>query len=129
MKLHIKPDETIWTLQTRFSEAYPFLKLEFLKAGTMLHPSTLIRKACQGKLKTGILEIDGKTRVSELETALWERFHLRVQVFRKTGGMWLETTATDGWTLEVQNKHGHDSMELLKDDEIPDYDLSRDNND
>jgi hypothetical protein len=29
-----------------------------------------------------------------------------VQVFRKSGKVWLETTVTDGWTLEEQNLQG-----------------------
>jgi hypothetical protein len=28
------------------------------------------------------------------------------QVYRKSGKIWLETTVTDSWTLEEQNKQG-----------------------
>lgn len=128
MKLHIRPEEAILTLQNRFSESYPNLRLEFISAGKILHSSTLIRKACQGKSKEGILEITPHTKVADLEQAFWKKFNMRVQVFRRTGNMWLETTATDNWTLEFQEKHGRESIELLKKDEMSDYDLSRGNN-
>ena len=44
--------------------------------------------------------------VTELETMFRENFGLYVQVFRRSGKLWLETTATDSWTLTVQNDQG-----------------------
>jgi hypothetical protein len=31
-----------------------------------------------------------------------------VQVFRKSGNVWLETSATDAWSLKQQNQEGMD---------------------
>ena len=44
--------------------------------------------------------------VNELEQRFSDVYGLGVQVFRKSGNVWLETTVTDGWTLEQQNKQG-----------------------
>ena len=44
--------------------------------------------------------------VSDLEQKFAELFGLSVQVFRKSANVWLETTVTDGWTLEEQNRQG-----------------------
>lgn len=138
MKLHIRAEDTIWKLQYNFSEAFPFLRIEFFKPAhkdskkgpdQMLHPSTTVRKAYIGKEKTGILEFSPSATVGELEKWFIERFHLKVQVYRKSGDLWLETTATDNWTLEQQNKHGAESVEIIKEDEVPDYDLNSDNDD
>lgn len=138
MKLHIKAEETIWKLQYAFSEAFPFLRIEFFRPGSngteqgseqTLHPSTIIRKAYIGKTKTGILEFSPSTTVAKLEKWFQERFNLKVQVYRKSGDLWLKTTATDNWTLEQQNNHGAESTEIFKEDEIPDFDLNSDNDD
>jgi hypothetical protein len=37
---------------------------------------------------------------------------LSVQVFRKSGKSWLETTFTDGWTLKKQNQEGIDLSQI-----------------
>lgn len=43
-------------------------------------------------------------KVSELESVFTETFGLSVQVFRKLGNVWLQTTTTDNWTLAEQNQ-------------------------
>jgi hypothetical protein len=37
---------------------------------------------------------------------LWQEFGLCVQVFRKSGNHWIETSLTNSWTLEQQNREG-----------------------
>jgi hypothetical protein len=44
--------------------------------------------------------------VTELESRFNTIYGLSVQLFRKSGRAWLETTVTDGWTLEEQNNEG-----------------------
>ena len=44
--------------------------------------------------------------VIDLEKKFREVFGLGIQVFRKSGKAWLETTLTDNWTLEEQNRQG-----------------------
>jgi hypothetical protein len=44
--------------------------------------------------------------VSKVEMGFQESFGISVQVFRKSGKVWLETSATDCWTLEEQNEQG-----------------------
>lgn len=44
--------------------------------------------------------------VVELEQCFNNIYGLGIQVFRKSGKGWLETTVTDGWTLKEQNKQG-----------------------
>lgn len=46
--------------------------------------------------------------VTDLEQSFNTIYGLGVQVFRKSGKIWLETTVTDGWTLEEQNRQGED---------------------
>lgn len=141
MRLSILANQAIGELQKQFSSVFPFLKIEFFTARDMLNklpypppflPSgTKINEACTGKVKEGTLEFTGATSVAELERLFREDFSLWVQVFRKSGNLWLETTATDSWTLQQQNEHGREiseSMHIMK-DERPDYLLSRDTED
>ena len=46
--------------------------------------------------------------VGELEKLFRERFGANIQVSRKSGTLWLETTMTDNWTLKQQNEHGRE---------------------
>ena len=66
-------------------------------------------------------------KVNELEKIFKDRFNLAVQVFRKSGNLWLETTMTDNWTLQQQNNHGGEisteKTDIIKAD---DYDLNPD---
>ena len=44
--------------------------------------------------------------VANLENDFDAIYGLAVHVFRKSGKVWLETTVTDNWTLEEQNRQG-----------------------
>ena len=51
---------------------------------------------------------------AELEEIFETNFGLHVQIFRKSGKIWLETSTTDGWTLNQQNEEGKLLEEELK---------------
>ncbi|MFM2362798.1 MAG: hypothetical protein RLZZ316_1700 [Bacteroidota bacterium] len=115
MILKIEPDKTIALIQQEFNTAFPFLKIEFLKNGKTLqrmYPTQqLVNKeatlaaARLNSVQGEILVADTMT-VKELEQDFFDSFGLTVQVFRKSGRLWLETTMTDNWTLKQQNQHG-----------------------
>ncbi|MBK8556702.1 MAG: hypothetical protein IPL65_13445 [Lewinellaceae bacterium] len=53
---------------------------------------------------------------------LEEQCGLHVQLFRKSGSLWLETSRTDQLTLAQQNAKGESSEHIRPmDEEIPDY--------
>jgi hypothetical protein len=60
-------------------------------------------------------------KVSELEELFEEVFGLSVQVFRKSGESWLQTTTTDSWTLNQQNLKGKEMSSPVESDEQQDY--------
>ncbi len=115
MLLVISKERTINDLQLDFSTNYPYLKLEFYKLQQyepdfpvkkhLLHTATL-RMA--GLKESGLLEIRDEMTVADLEKAFHNEFGLEVQVSRKSGMIWLETTMTDSWTLAKQNEHGRE---------------------
>jgi hypothetical protein len=57
-------------------------------------------------LHEGQMNITPAMTVTELEQEFEKIYGLHIQVFRKSGQVWLETSVTDGWTLDMQNKQG-----------------------
>ena len=136
MLLHIVPNRPISEIQREFNNMFPFLKLEFFKKrsgqGADFSASQLLSytqkiAAAQTSITDGHIEINGEMKVEELERILKEDFSLLAQVFRKSGILWLETTMTDGWSLQQQNYHGKELSTTQKTIKEPqDYDLNRD---
>lgn len=118
MYLEITGDKAIMDVQRDFSSIYPYLKLEFFKNGAVrrdsysaqrqLLPHQRLKEAWYTKKEEGILELENKMTVLDLENSLLDRFGLSAQVFRRSGNLWLETTVTDHWTLKMQNDHGRE---------------------
>ena len=106
-------------VQKEFSELYPGLKLEFYKKA---------HKSFEGSFEKDILDsnhtiaeisnmdsdhtlsISPEMSVAQLENEFEERFGLHVQVFRRSKELWLQTSTTDDWSLEKQNRKGEHSL-------------------
>lgn len=137
MQLTIAPNRKIGDIQKDFNSMFPFLKIEFFNnrsvaatkfSAKQIIPSNKTIGDTQRAIADGTLEIDENMKVQDLEKQFHDQFSLAVQVFRKSGPVWLETTMTDNWTLSQQNKHGSElSVEKTVKKETGDYDLERDN--
>ncbi len=113
MKIVIDDTFSIQEIQQKFSDKYPFLKIEFFskehlkntgsKKELMISPDVLL-KDCRSIHNQGSLEIFPSTTVMALEKEFQDSYGLFVQVFRKSGDVWIETTVTDDWTLAKQNE-------------------------
>lgn len=115
MVIEVMKNKTIADLQDDFNQLYPFLRLDFYKnvngrLGSFLkqklNKTVLLYNA--GNQKEGKLEITDFMTVEQLEKIFQNRFGMSVQVSRKSGSVWLETTMTDNWTLKQQNEHGRE---------------------
>ncbi len=136
MQLHIAPNRLIRDIQQEFNHEFAFLKLEFFNKGAIARADYSASQILPGNRKIaeaqlaitdGKVNIDGEMRVNDLEKKLQKEFSLAVQVFRKSGKLWLETTMTDAWTLNQQNSHGKElSTEPGYDTRAVDYDLNSD---
>ena len=138
MYLHITPAMLITEVQKEFNNMFPFLKLEFFqnkssnRSGFSLknlvsHDRKIVE--VQPSIKTGDVQVMEEMKVQDLERIFKDQFGLAVQVFRRSGNLWLETTMTDSWTLRQQNEHGEEisSGVVKKNTFLPeDYDLRRD---
>ncbi|GEP97020.1 hypothetical protein [Chitinophaga cymbidii] len=108
MKVFITEEFLISSIQNEFSAIYPHLKLKFyvnphgIYEGSAkneeLAPSTPIDEI--RNIHTAAWIDMGKNQTAAgLESEFARLLGLNAQVFRKSGNVWLETTATDGRTL------------------------------
>ncbi len=136
MLLHISSNRLISDIQKEFNSAFPFLKLEFFNNRSFSRSDFSVNQLIPANRKIGDsklsipdedVEISEDMKVSDLEKLFKDNFKLAVQVFRKSGNLWLETTMTDNWTLLQQNNHGRElSTDKRGNDVVDDYDLNRD---
>ena len=115
MEITITDSRTISELQLEFSKEFPFLKLEFFDAPykkekalpkSKMFPRDKKLSAIRKIHKEGTIEVRSNETVNDLENELWKNFGLSAQIFRKSGNLWIETSLTDSWTLEQQNREG-----------------------
>ncbi len=121
MKISINDHRKIFAIQQDFTKVFPYLKLEFFskphKAGEASPKKFMASNSktlgeCRTVHNTGTITIAPGMTVNELEQNFKDVYGLSVQVFRKSGKVWLETTVTDGWSLEEQNRQGEDLSKL-----------------
>ncbi len=122
MELKIHSDSNINDIKSKFSEAFTGLKIEFFTKShdrlegspredmvvENVHFSTL-----NPKIKDNELKVTAEMKVSELESAFETDFGLHVQVFRKMGRNWIETTRTDNYSLQDQMQLSADSLKTF----------------
>jgi hypothetical protein len=114
-QLVINTTQTIEALKAEFNRLFPFLKIEFFREPHLrsngiqknkIISSEVKLKEIQKIKKKGKIELSNETVVGQLEQQFENEFGLFVEVFRKSGNIWLETSATDSWTLYRQNEEG-----------------------
>ena len=122
MKIKINDSRKIYDIQEEFNHLFPYLKIEFFSTPHKVGDGTskkFIKKSnetlgkCRLVHKNGSINISPQMTVASLEQAFMDAYGLGVQVFRKSGKVWLETTVTDSWTLEDQNKEG-EALSMVK---------------
>jgi len=122
MLLRIHDNLLIEDIQEHFSECFPHLKIEVYSTPhhwkreslqkDLISPKSLIgdiRKTHSG----GIMEIKSSDKVGDIEEKLKKMFDLNVQIFRKENDCWIQTTSTDGFTLEREAEQSKKSKTTL----------------
>lgn len=123
MQLTIKKESTVGELKNQFALLFPNLKLEFFAtphscgqgspASHQLPDDTLLCATGTGD-KPGRVAFEPGATVAQFEQAMHKRFGLSVQVFRRSGTLWLQSTKTDRMPLEEQNKWNMDAVQKLR---------------
>jgi hypothetical protein len=123
MEITVNKDKKLIEIKKEFQKRFPYLKLEFYseqhgleegspKGKTMNEALTIGQ--VQSKEASGSFALTGLTTVANLEDAFAQCFGLSVQVFRKSGKLWIQTSKTDHWTLAEQNQKAMEIHEETK---------------
>lgn len=112
--LQLKRSTSLNDIKKAFNEKFSMLKLEFFKkshgesegskAELMITSDEQIENLGFAKDEATII-FGEETKVSDLEQSFERIGGLHVQVFRKSGSVWLETIGSDSWTLAEQQNH------------------------
>ena len=113
--IEISDQITVAELKHKFSDLFPYLKIELFRkphnqgelsaASDQIPQTQKIGMLIRNAVERNISLVPQRT-VAEVESEFSNRFGLNVQVFRKSGSVWIETSLTDAWTLEAQNREG-----------------------
>jgi len=115
--IHINHEQKLSEIKSSFSAAYPHLKIEFFSiehetgeasARKAMFDDNLFLKDIIKKKTDGELSVDGHQKTSTFEKNFHDHFGISIQVFRKSGNIWLQTTTTDDWTLAQQERTGQE---------------------
>lgn len=132
--MKIQKTSTVQHIFDQFNNVFPYLKLEFFskehedhkgnKPEDIISHSTLLSSINPELLEKDFI-ISEEMTVSAFEKMMKDNFNLNVQVFRKSNDLWLQTTATDHWTLQKQNGKGQRSTVKYDIDtiDITDFDV------
>lgn len=122
--MKILENDSVLDVQKKFNHVYPFLKIEFYDKPHAAHSGSgileqlpedaLISEVYPNFFETVIDVYNEDMSVSELEQLFENQAGLHVQVFRKSGSVWLQTTSTDDWSIR---KH----LEKAEQFEHPDF--------
>jgi len=113
--LHISDNTQLKEIKKAFNDKFSHLKIEFFaeehesgEASTYksMYDDELYLKDIRSNHTEGDLSIDGHQKTSTFESNFKEHFGVNVQVWRRAGNLWLQTTITDKWTLSEQEKKG-----------------------
>lgn len=119
MKFDLSPEKTLGAVQSEFAESFPGLKLAFFtkphhafkgSAAKFLiqEPKKLLGELSED-MKSGYLVLEHQMPTWQVERLFEEEFGLHVQVFRRSGNIWLETSVSDNLTLEEQQSKARSS--------------------
>ena len=128
MEILINRNKTISSIQEEFHKHFSCLKIEFYVYAHSQGEGSLKKNTLNSSLTIGevqkhelsdTIKISGLMKVGDLENSFAENFGLSVQVFRKSGKLWLQTINTDSWTLDKQNQVASE-VHNTETDSIPD---------
>lgn len=118
--LYITPDRPVRDIQQEFSQAFPFLKLDFFTKGPAVKKrisndqflSIENGPGNQGSAEGKKLLLTPCLTIKQLVKTCDELFGVSVRVYRRLSNLWLETSITENFTLQQQNDHAREIVAL-----------------
>lgn len=119
MEFTIDEGTSLHDVQHFFNGRFQYLKLEFMKRKRVNHkPGFQEEYKTFGQLNPEMepftLFITSDMTTGHVEELFRKHTGLDPEIFRKSGKVWLRTTATDNRTLEDQDKLGRDSEQPVR---------------
>lgn len=124
MQLKISPNSKLNDIQHEFNAHFPFLKIAFFSkshkafkgsnAKFLITDTDLMIQDVSNEAQEGMIFLDNDTVTHHAEHLFEEEFGLFVQIFRKSGNLWLETSLSDNLTLHEQNEKGKASEHIQR---------------
>ncbi|GLR17663.1 hypothetical protein [Portibacter lacus] len=120
--MKIRSNMTTEEVKNTFHNHYPMLKIEFynkehgnneISSNKNLITEEVTLDYLNPDLNDGELSLNENIKVSDFEKLMEDYFGLYVQVFRKSGDQWLQTSITDSWTLGKQEAKGESLDKFL----------------
>lgn len=122
MELYLSKEATMGAVQSEFSGAFPGLKIAFFSkphgeskgsaAKFLLQHKEMLLGELSPNLKVGSLSVQPESVVWAVESDFEKNFGLHVQIFRKSGNLWLETSVSDKLTLAAQMQKAAESEQI-----------------
>ncbi len=134
INMQISAKTTVQEVFDQFASQFQFLRLEFYQkahesehgspAADQISHNTLLGRL-NPQLEDQTFVVDGSMSVAEFENLMRDKYRLHVQIFRKSSELWLQTTATDHWSLDKQNSKGEgfDAVDDIEPIDITDFDV------
>ena len=117
----INDDVRLSEIKAAFSNQFPGLRIEFYSKAhkdhqgspkdALLNENLSVGDIREEEYKSGELHLSDDLTVTAVERLFENKFGLHIQIFRRSNNLWLQTTATDHWTLGVQNGKGVRSVQ------------------
>jgi hypothetical protein len=115
MNLLLNPTNSINDLNEEFMKNYPHLKFRFFNHSHETGEGSMAKDEISADTLLGEIglktetqhHIQGNSKVKNLEDWMQNQFDAGVQIFRKSGDVWLLTTTTDEWTLHHQEENAY----------------------
>jgi hypothetical protein len=116
MEIFLSSESSIKEINKEFTKFFPCLKLEFYPRKHKPGETSLLEhrfsertslKEINKNFVPGMIKFNLFDSVADLEQRFQKHFDLSIQVFRRTGEIWVETVQTDNLSLQVQNHMGH----------------------
>lgn len=118
MDLHITSVSRLDDIRSEFKKRFPNLDIAFFaiphhagegSPATERIPGDFTAGEAGNPDKQGTITLNGLTMVKDLESAFQAELGLFIQVLRKSGNVWLQTTHTDYKTLSELSAMGHEN--------------------
>jgi hypothetical protein len=106
-QMEIKQGMSYAELNNQFVQMYPFLKLRFFQK--LKNKLEEIPNDTPIKTKE-VIQVDCSSNksIEQLIAELQYYLNIQVQIFRRSGNVYIETSRTSRWTLKRQNDEGEE---------------------